>query len=117
MCVCVCACAQGCELKSAQMPAGWRCGGGVHKLQYSHRLCGDSVVTVVAVSLGSALIINGRCEARLAVRLRHQPMTAFSVGRAPGGEPIGRLGLQTLPGAQQLRDGGVARYGCDWSGC
>uniref|UniRef100_H3CCF9 F-box protein 7 n=1 Tax=Tetraodon nigroviridis TaxID=99883 RepID=H3CCF9_TETNG len=54
--------AQGCELKSADMPAGWRCGGGVYRLQYSHRLCGDSVVMVVAVSLGSALIISGLLE-------------------------------------------------------
>ncbi|TWW64395.1 F-box only protein 7 isoform X2 [Takifugu flavidus] len=50
------------QLKPAEMPAGWRCGGGVYKLQYSHRLCGDSVVVMVAVSMGSALIINGLLE-------------------------------------------------------
>lgn len=58
--VCVCVCVQGSELKPAKMPAGWRCGGGVYKLQYSHRLCGDSVVMMVAVSMGSALVINGQ---------------------------------------------------------
>lgn len=62
------------------MPAGWRCGGGVYKLQYSHRLCGDSVVMVVAVSLGSALIINGECESGLSGKFQHQPMTTFALG-------------------------------------
>lgn len=59
-CVCVGVCVQGCELPGGHMPAGWRCGGGVYKLQYHHRLCGDSVVTLVGVSLGSTLIVSGQ---------------------------------------------------------
>lgn len=58
--MCVCVCAQGCELPASHMPAGWRCGGGVYKLQYRHRLCGDSVVTLVGVRLGSTLIVSGQ---------------------------------------------------------
>lgn len=53
---------QGCELPAGHMPAGWRCGGGVYKLQYRHRLCGDSVVTLVGVRLGSTLIVSGLLE-------------------------------------------------------
>ncbi|KAM9327337.1 F-box only protein 7 isoform 2-T2 [Pholidichthys leucotaenia] len=49
---------QGAELKPGEMPAGWRCAGGVYKLQYTHSLCGDSVTSVVAVCMGAILVIN-----------------------------------------------------------
>lgn len=43
---------------STQMPAGWRCPGGVFRLQYLHPLCGGAVVSLLAVSLGPVLSIN-----------------------------------------------------------
>lgn len=55
----MCVCVQGCELKAAEMPAGWRSAAGVYKLQYSHPLCGNSLALVVAVSMGPTLVING----------------------------------------------------------
>ncbi|XP_015239412.1 PREDICTED: F-box only protein 7 isoform X2 [Cyprinodon variegatus] len=49
---------QGSELKPGEMPAGWRSAGGVYRLQYNHHLCGDSLVSVVAVGMGPLLVIN-----------------------------------------------------------
>ncbi|XP_070785066.1 F-box only protein 7 [Enoplosus armatus] len=49
---------QGCELKSGEMPAGWRSAGGVYRLQYSHPLCENSLAMVVAVCMGPVLVIN-----------------------------------------------------------
>ncbi|KAM4523649.1 F-box only protein 7 [Fundulus diaphanus] len=49
---------QGSELKPGEMPAGWRCAGGVYRLQYAHPLCEDSLVSVVAVGMGPLLVIN-----------------------------------------------------------
>lgn len=49
---------QECELKSVDMPAGWRGAGGVYKLKYIHALCENSVAYLVAVCTGSTLIIN-----------------------------------------------------------
>uniref|UniRef100_A0A3Q3F1Y9 F-box protein 7 n=1 Tax=Labrus bergylta TaxID=56723 RepID=A0A3Q3F1Y9_9LABR len=40
---------QGCGLKAAEMPAGWRSAGGVYRLQYVHPLCENSVVSVLAL--------------------------------------------------------------------
>lgn len=53
----VCVCVQGCELKPPQMPAGWRSSAGVYKLQYSHPLCGGSVVRLVGLRMGPVLVI------------------------------------------------------------
>lgn len=50
--------AQGTELKPGEMPAGWRCAGGVYKLQYTHPLCESSLASVVAVCMGPMLVIN-----------------------------------------------------------
>ncbi|XP_060885187.1 F-box only protein 7 isoform X2 [Labrus mixtus] len=49
---------QGCGLKAAEMPAGWRSAGGVYKLQYVHPLCENSVVSVLALCMGPVLVIN-----------------------------------------------------------
>lgn len=49
---------QGCELKSGEMPVGWRSAGGVYKLQYTHPLCENSLAMVVAVCMGPMLVIN-----------------------------------------------------------
>ncbi|CAJ1054346.1 F-box only protein 7-like [Xyrichtys novacula] len=49
---------QGCELQSGEMPAGWRSAGGVYRLQYSHPLCENSLVSVVALCMGPVLAIN-----------------------------------------------------------
>ncbi|XP_008291997.1 F-box only protein 7 [Stegastes partitus] len=53
---------QSCQVSSAQvsvqMPAGWRTPAGVYRLQYLHPLCGGSVVSLLAVSLGPVLSIN-----------------------------------------------------------
>ncbi|XP_013887212.1 F-box only protein 7 isoform X2 [Austrofundulus limnaeus] len=49
---------QGGELKPDQMPAGWRSPSGPFRLQYSHPLCGSSLVSVAAVSMGPLLVIN-----------------------------------------------------------
>uniref|UniRef100_UPI0037E8E157 F-box only protein 7 isoform X2 n=1 Tax=Semicossyphus pulcher TaxID=241346 RepID=UPI0037E8E157 len=48
---------QGSELKPGEMPAGWR-SAGVYRLQYSHPLCENSLVTVVSVCMGPVLVIN-----------------------------------------------------------
>ncbi|XP_036067243.1 F-box only protein 7-like [Oryzias melastigma] len=48
---------QGCELKAAQMPAGWR-SGATYRLQYTHPLCGSSSASVVGVVMGPQLVIN-----------------------------------------------------------
>uniref|UniRef100_A0A3B4H4U0 F-box protein 7 n=1 Tax=Pundamilia nyererei TaxID=303518 RepID=A0A3B4H4U0_9CICH len=50
--------AQGTELKPGEMPAGWRCAGGVYKLQYTHPLCESSLASVVAVCMGPMLVMN-----------------------------------------------------------
>uniref|UniRef100_A0A3Q3W189 F-box domain-containing protein n=1 Tax=Mola mola TaxID=94237 RepID=A0A3Q3W189_MOLML len=44
--------------KTTQMPSEWRSAGGAYKLQYTHPLCGDSMVMLVAVSMGPTLVIN-----------------------------------------------------------
>uniref|UniRef100_A0A3Q0RTQ0 F-box protein 7 n=1 Tax=Amphilophus citrinellus TaxID=61819 RepID=A0A3Q0RTQ0_AMPCI len=49
---------QGSELKPGEMPAGWRCAGGVYRLQYTHPLCESSLASVVAVCMGPMLVIN-----------------------------------------------------------
>ncbi|CAJ1054330.1 F-box only protein 7 [Xyrichtys novacula] len=49
---------QGCELQSGEMPAGWRSAGGVYRLQYSHPLCENILVSVVALCMGPVLAIN-----------------------------------------------------------
>lgn len=49
---------QGFDLKSVDMPAGWRGAGGVYKLQYIHPLCENSLAMVVAVCTGPTLVIN-----------------------------------------------------------
>ncbi|KAG7232966.1 hypothetical protein INR49_007902 [Caranx melampygus] len=49
---------QGADLKSTQMPDGWRSGGGVYKMQYTHPLCENSVAMVVGVCMGPVLVIN-----------------------------------------------------------
>ncbi|XP_034529649.1 F-box only protein 7-like isoform X2 [Notolabrus celidotus] len=49
---------QVCELKSGEMPAGWRSAGGVYRLQYSHPLCENSLVSVLAVCMSPVLVIN-----------------------------------------------------------
>ncbi|XP_020511242.2 F-box only protein 7 [Labrus bergylta] len=49
---------QGCGLKAAEMPAGWRSAGGVYRLQYVHPLCENSVVSVLALCMGPVLVIN-----------------------------------------------------------
>ncbi|XP_061815691.1 F-box only protein 7 isoform X1 [Nerophis lumbriciformis] len=48
---------QGSEVKSAQMPSGWRSEGGAYRLQYTHPLCERGVVTVVAVRMSPVLVI------------------------------------------------------------
>uniref|UniRef100_A0A3B3CPV9 F-box protein 7 n=1 Tax=Oryzias melastigma TaxID=30732 RepID=A0A3B3CPV9_ORYME len=48
---------EGCELKAAQMPAGWR-SGATYRLQYTHPLCGSSSASVVGVVMGPQLVIN-----------------------------------------------------------
>uniref|UniRef100_A0A096M422 F-box protein 7 n=1 Tax=Poecilia formosa TaxID=48698 RepID=A0A096M422_POEFO len=50
--------AQGSELKPGEMPAGWRSAEGVYRLHYTHPLCENSLVTVVAVSMGPLLVLN-----------------------------------------------------------
>ncbi|XP_054878001.1 F-box only protein 7 isoform X1 [Poeciliopsis prolifica] len=50
--------AQGSELKPGEMPAGWRSAGGVYRLQYTHPLCENSLVSVVAVGMGPLLVLN-----------------------------------------------------------
>lgn len=49
---------RGVKNKAASMPEGWRSGGGVYKLHYSHPLCGDSSAALVCVPMGKLLIIN-----------------------------------------------------------
>uniref|UniRef100_A0A3B5MDD8 F-box domain-containing protein n=1 Tax=Xiphophorus couchianus TaxID=32473 RepID=A0A3B5MDD8_9TELE len=49
---------QGSELKPGEMPAGWRSVGGVYRLQYTHPLCENSLVSVVAVGMGPLLVLN-----------------------------------------------------------
>uniref|UniRef100_A0A3B3YBM3 F-box domain-containing protein n=1 Tax=Poecilia mexicana TaxID=48701 RepID=A0A3B3YBM3_9TELE len=50
--------AQGSELKPGEMPAGWRSAEGVYRLHYTHPLCENSLVTVVAVTMGPLLVLN-----------------------------------------------------------
>ncbi|XP_074554086.1 F-box only protein 7 [Halichoeres trimaculatus] len=45
-------------LKSGEMPAGWRSAGGLYKLHYTHPLCEDTLVSVLAVRMGPVLAIN-----------------------------------------------------------
>ncbi|KAJ7987936.1 hypothetical protein DPEC_G00318410 [Dallia pectoralis] len=53
---------QGSEVRSGEMPAGWRAPGGVYRLQYSHPLCDRSLALVVAVSMGTILVINATLQ-------------------------------------------------------
>ncbi|KAK2834615.1 hypothetical protein Q7C36_015316 [Tachysurus vachellii] len=49
---------QGCDVRAREMPSGWRAIGGLYRLQYSHPLCENSLVQVVAVLMGQTLVIN-----------------------------------------------------------
>ncbi|KAG7324239.1 hypothetical protein KOW79_012255 [Hemibagrus wyckioides] len=49
---------QGCDVRDREMPSGWRAAGGLYRLQYSHPLCENSLVEVVAVPMGQTLVIN-----------------------------------------------------------
>ncbi|RXN08133.1 F-box only 7 [Labeo rohita] len=49
---------QGCNVNSGEMPIGWRAAGGVYRLQYSHPLLENNLVSVVAVPMGRTLVIN-----------------------------------------------------------
>ncbi|XP_041637166.1 F-box only protein 7 [Cheilinus undulatus] len=49
---------QACGLKAGEMPSGWRSAGGVYRLQYSHPLCENSVLSVVSVCMGPKLVVN-----------------------------------------------------------
>ncbi|KAK2834620.1 hypothetical protein Q7C36_015321 [Tachysurus vachellii] len=49
---------QGCDVRAGEMPSGWRAIGGLYRLQYSHPLCENSLVQVVAVLMGQTLVIN-----------------------------------------------------------
>lgn len=46
------------ELKSGEMPAGWRSAGGLYRLHYTHPLCENSLVSVLAVCMGPMLALN-----------------------------------------------------------
>ncbi|XP_049616403.1 F-box only protein 7 isoform X2 [Syngnathus scovelli] len=48
---------QGGEAKPGEMPSGWRSSGGAYRLQYTHTLCERGAVTVVAVPMNPALVI------------------------------------------------------------
>lgn len=45
-------------LKSGEMPADWRSAGGLYRLHYTHPLCENSVVSVLAVCMGPMLALN-----------------------------------------------------------
>ncbi|KAL0964908.1 hypothetical protein UPYG_G00274230 [Umbra pygmaea] len=49
---------KGSEVPSGEMPAGWRTPGGVHRLQYTHPLCEESLAMVLAVPMGAVLVVN-----------------------------------------------------------
>jgi len=55
---CVCLPQDG-ELRSGDMPGGWRSAGGAYKLQYTHPLCADSGVMVIGLAMGPLLALNG----------------------------------------------------------
>ncbi|KAG7267432.1 hypothetical protein CRUP_021337 [Coryphaenoides rupestris] len=46
------------ELRSGDMPGGWRSAGGAYKLQYTHPLCADSGVMVIGLAMGPLLALN-----------------------------------------------------------
>ncbi|KAM9772284.1 F-box only protein 7 isoform 5-T7 [Syngnathus typhle] len=48
---------QGGEAKPGEMPSAWRSSGGAYRLQYTHTLCERGAVTVVAVPMNPALVI------------------------------------------------------------
>uniref|UniRef100_H2N0K5 F-box protein 7 n=1 Tax=Oryzias latipes TaxID=8090 RepID=H2N0K5_ORYLA len=50
---------QGCAMKPAEMPAGWRSSATTYRLQYTHPLCGSSSASVVGVVMGPQLVVNG----------------------------------------------------------
>ncbi|XP_034530023.1 F-box only protein 7 [Notolabrus celidotus] len=58
---------QGSELMSGEMPAGWRSAGGVYRLQYSHPLCENSLVSVLAVCMSPVLVINATLKVNKSV--------------------------------------------------
>ncbi|KAL1275274.1 hypothetical protein QQF64_034897 [Cirrhinus molitorella] len=49
---------QGGNVNSGEMPIGWRAAGGVYRLQYSHPLLENNLVSVVAVPMGRTVVIN-----------------------------------------------------------
>uniref|UniRef100_A0A3P9K2U2 F-box protein 7 n=1 Tax=Oryzias latipes TaxID=8090 RepID=A0A3P9K2U2_ORYLA len=56
---------EGCVMKPAEMPAGWRSSSTTYRLQYTHPLCGSSSASVVGVVMGPQLVINGEVFQRL----------------------------------------------------
>ncbi|KAG7324238.1 hypothetical protein KOW79_012254 [Hemibagrus wyckioides] len=49
---------QACDVRDGEMPSGWRTAGGLYRLQYSHPLCENSLVQVVAGLRIRTLFIN-----------------------------------------------------------
>ncbi|KAK3558736.1 hypothetical protein QTP86_028029 [Hemibagrus guttatus] len=60
---------QGRDVRDGEMPSGWRATGGFYRLQYSHPLCENSPVQVVAVPMGQTLVINATLKTTGAVEL------------------------------------------------
>ncbi|XP_076862986.1 F-box only protein 7 [Brachyhypopomus gauderio] len=78
---------QGCDVKTGEMPSGWRAAGGVYRLQYTHPLCENSTALVVAVPMGQTLVLNATLKTSSAVesawKLVLKP-DAYITGAWPG---------------------------------
>ncbi|KAK3558225.1 hypothetical protein QTP86_013977, partial [Hemibagrus guttatus] len=59
---------QGC-VRDGEMPSGWCTEGVLYRLQYSHPLCENSLVRVVAMLRGQTLVINATLKTTNAVEL------------------------------------------------
>ncbi|XP_028981118.1 F-box only protein 7 [Esox lucius] len=69
---------QGSEVRSGEMPPGWRAPGGVYRLQYSHPLCDNSLAMVLAVPMGALLVINA------SLKMNQQVDTVRKLSLKPG---------------------------------
>lgn len=72
------------EVRSGEMPSGWRASVGVYRLHYVHPLCENSLAMVVAVPMGSVLVINATLKMNEAVdkvrKLSLKPSTYVTEG-------------------------------------
>lgn len=77
---------QGSEVRSGEMPSGWRASGGIYRLHYVHPLCENSLAMVVAVPMGSVLVFNATLKMNEAMdkvrKLSLKPSTYVTDGWA-----------------------------------